>query len=220
MTSRRTIRGLLAGVILVAAGTLAGGYVAAERSSDQVTGDPSVEQAFRSGERAPVVEQRDAITVVGTDSNAFVADENDGPRAQAELAAFAPDGSIYYYENDHTRYWDVDPVPGTAATVGFPYEAERLGTGDESAGGESATELALPSRRTDPENLSARGRVLAALPPSVANGISYLFPRWVGALEGIAVLALVAALAAWARLEYRWTDRTVELRNPLRVGRR
>ena len=472
MTSQRTLRLLLAGVVLAAGLTLLVGYVDAERSSDRVTGDPSVEQAFRSGDRAPVVGPRDDVTVVGTDSNAFVADENDGPRAQAELVAFAPDGSVYYYENDHTRYWDVDPVPGTAATVefvyadhlapeacdgsvctrngvervnlttgestdlynrttpgkhstrwhdvdrvddhrllvadidrdrvfvantttalvewewdaraafdvdsggpypedwthindvehvevdgrdavmvsvrnhdqvafvdfergllsnwtlgtdgdhdtlyeqhnpdyipperggpavlvadsengrvleyrhvdpetgepttaddgtwnrtwrwsdermqwprdadrlsnghtlvtdsngdrvfevdrsgkvvwsatvGFPYEAERLGTGDESAGGESATELDLPSRRTDPENLSARGRVLAALPPSVANGISYLFPRWVGALEGIAVIALVAALAAWARLEYRWTDRTVELRNPLRVGRR
>jgi hypothetical protein len=61
---------------------------------------------------------------------------------------------------------------------------------------------------------------MAALPPSVANGVSYLFPRWVGALEGIAILALVAALAVWARLEYRWTDRTVELRSPLRLGGR
>ncbi|MEA5386241.1 hypothetical protein VB779_03395 [Haloarculaceae archaeon H-GB11] len=118
---RRTLRGVFAALVVVSTATLVFGYVEAEQSGDQVTGDPAVERAFRTGDRSPVVAPRDRITVVATDSNAFLSDENDSPRAQAELAAFAPNGSIYYYENDHTRYWDVDPVPGTATTVEYVY---------------------------------------------------------------------------------------------------
>ncbi|MFC6954660.1 arylsulfotransferase (asst) [Halorubellus litoreus] len=121
VTRRQSLRGLFALLVLLATGVLVVGYVDAQRTSDAVTGDPAVEQAFRSGNTSPVVGERDDVTVVGTDSNAFVSDDNDAPRAMAELAAFAPDGSIYYYENRHTRYWDVDPVKGTKNTVEFVY---------------------------------------------------------------------------------------------------
>jgi len=131
---RGRVRAALAVVVVLATATLVAGFVDAERRGDAVTGSPVVEQALRSGDRGAVVDERDAITVVATDSNAFVTDENDGPRAQAELVAFAPDGSIYYHENQHTRYWDVDPVEGTNATVEFVY-AEHLDR--EDCGGES-----------------------------------------------------------------------------------
>ncbi|QPV61426.1 arylsulfotransferase (asst) [Halosimplex litoreum] len=460
MLDRRTLRVSLALVVVLASGIVAVGYVEAERSSDRVVGDPSVEQALRSGDLSPVVDPRDGRTVVATDSNAFVADENDGPRAQAELVAFAADGGIYYHENDHTRYWDVDPVAGTnstvefvyadhltpeacdgsvctrngvervnlttgestdvfsrvtpgkhstrwhdvdriddhrllvadidrdrvfvvntttdlitwewgaqaafdvhsggpfpadwthlndvehveiegrdaamvslrnhdqvafvdferglmenwtlgedgdhdtlyeqhnpdyipperggpallvadsengrvveyqredgswnrswtwsdarlgwprdadrlpnghtlvtdsngdrvlevdrtgevvwSATIGFPYEAERLGTGEESAGGESAAALDLPDREPTAADRSVSGSVLASLPPSIANGIAYAFPRWVGPLEGVAVVALLVAVPLWIRLEYRWSNVSVGVRNPLRVER-
>ena len=459
--SRRTLRLLFAALVVVSASGLVAGYVESERSNDRVTGDPAVEQAFRSGSDEAVVGERDAITVVATDSNAFVSDESDAPRAQAELTAFAPDGSVYYYENEHTRYWDVDPVPGTNATVefvyadhldadacdgsvctrngvervnlttgertdvfsritadkhstrwhdadridedrllvadiaedrafivntttgliewswgaqadysiesggpypedwthindvehvevdgeeavmvslrnqdqvafvdmqgelmtnwtlgedgdhatlyeqhnpdfipadeggpallvgdsengrvveyqredgewvqswtwadqrmqwprdadrlpnghtlitdsngdrvfevdregeivwsadvGFPYESERLGTGDESTGGESAASLGLESREPDPEAASLFQRGLNALPPSIGNGIAYVFPRWVGLLEGAALLVLLGSLLRWATLEYRWLDRTVALRKPIEIRRK
>ena len=458
---KRTVRLVLAAVVLCSAATLVVGYVQAERTSDQVTGDPAVEQAFRTGERSSVVPPRESTTVVATDSNAFVSDENDAPRAQAELVAFAPDGSIYYYENDRTRYWDVDPVPGTNATVefvyadhldpedcdgtvctrngvervnlttgertevysritpgkhstrwhdvdridedrllvadiardrvfvvdtstelvewewdaqadfdvagggpypedwthlndveyveidgreavmvslrnqdqvafvdlergllegwtlgndgehgtlyeqhnpdyipperggpallvadsengrvveyrrddgrwvrswtwtderlrwprdadrlpnghtlvtdsngdrvfeidrdgevvwtasvGFPYEAERLGTGGGSAGGESSVALSLPDRRPAPADASVLTRVEAALPRTVVNAVSYLFPRWVGVLEGAALVALLLGALRWATLEYRWSDRRLGLQSPVRIERR
>ncbi|WP_049985297.1 arylsulfotransferase (asst) [Halobellus rufus] len=458
----RTTRALLLVVVLLSAAVLVGGYVHAERTNDQVTGDPRVEQAFRNGERSPVVAPRPNGTVVATDSNAFVADENDAPRAQAELVAFAPDGRIDYYENRHTRYWDVDPVSGTdatvefvyadhldasecggesvctrngvervnlttgertdvfsritpgkhstrwhdvdrvdderllvadidrdrafvvntttgltewewdaqsdfdvesggpypddwthindvehveidgrdaamvslrnhdqvafvdferglmdewtlgsdgdhdtlyeqhnpdyipaerggpavlvadsensriveyqrvdgswerswtwsdermqwardadrlpnghtlvtdsngdrvfeidtegevvwSATVGFPYESERLGTGDESAGGESAAALDLPSRTADSTDGSVLGRISDALPSKAINGISYLFPRWVGVVEGVAVLVLLVTLPAWGIVEWRRSGRTLELQSPIRLGRK
>jgi len=476
MPDRRLLRLTLAFVVVLASGIVAVGYVEAQRSSDRVIGDPSVEQALRSGDLSPVVDSRDGRTVVATDSNAFVSDENDGPRAQAELVAFAADGGIYYHENDHTRYWDVDPVAGTdatvefvyadhlapeacdgsvctrngvervnlttgastdvfsrvtpgkhstrwhdvdriddqrllvadidrdrvfvvnttteliswewsaqaafgvdsggpfpddwthlndvehveiegrdaamvslrnhdqvafigfergllenwtlgtdgdhdtlyeqhnpdyipperggpallvadsengrvveyqreggseasnasgasaessggtwtrswiwsdarlgwprdadrlpnghtlvtdsngdrvfevdrsgevvwTATIGFPYEAERLGSGEESAGGESAAALGLPDREPTAANRSVSAGVMAALPPSVENGIAYAFPRWVGPPEGIAVVALLVAVLVWGRLEYRWLDASVGVRNPLRIER-
>ncbi|WP_053948258.1 arylsulfotransferase family protein [Halolamina sediminis] len=458
---KRTARLLLAALVVVSAVTVVAGYVESERTNDRVTGDPAVEQAFRSGSDEAVVGEREGITVVATDSNAFVSDESDAPRAQAELAAFAPDGSVYYYQNDHTRYWDVDPVEGTSHTVefvyadhldadecdgsvctrngiervnlttgertdvfsritagkhstrwhdadridderlliadiaqdrafivntttgliewsweaqadydvssggpfpedwthindvehveidgqkavmvslrnqdqvafvgmdgelkenwtlgtdgdhatlyeqhnpdfipaerggpallvgdsengriveyqredgewveswtwtdqrmqwprdadrlpnghtlitdsngdrvvevdregeivwsadvGFPYESERLGTGDESTGGESAASLGLPSHEPAPENASLFDRVQNALPPAIANAISYAFPRWVGLLEGSAIVVLLGSLLRWATLEYCWRDRTVAFRSPIEFRRK
>ncbi|MFC7228797.1 arylsulfotransferase family protein [Salinirubellus salinus] len=457
----RAIRAAFAALVLLSAATLGAGYVAADRAGDRVTGDPAVEQAFRTGERGPVVGSRSAITVVATDSNAFVSDEDDAPRAMAELVAFAPDGTVYYYENDHTRYWDVDPVEGTAATVefvyadhlppaacdgtvctrngvervnlttgertavysritpgkhstrwhdvdrlgperllvadiyadrvfvantttglvewswdaqsdfdvssggpypedwthlndvevveldgrevvmvslrnqdqvvfvdferglldewtlgtddehdtlyeqhnpdfvpaerggpallvadsengrvveyqredgrwvqswtwadarlqwprdadrlpnghtlvtdsngdrvlevarngtvvwtasvGFPYEAERLGTGDESTGGESAAALGLPDRHPPPPSASVRARVEATLPGPIVNAVSYLFPRWVGPSEALAVLGLVGGTLGWVTFEYRRADRRLRPRWPFRLERR
>jgi hypothetical protein len=453
---------VFAALLLFSAVTLVGGYVDAERTNDRVTGDPSVERAFRTGDRSPVVPRRENMTVVATDSNAVLADENDAPRAQAELVAFAPDGRIYYYENRHTRYWDVDPVPNTAATVefvyadhldaeecdgrsvctrngvvrvnlttgerwtlysritpgkhstrwhdvdrigpdrllvadiaqdrvfivntttelvewewdvqveydvrsggpfpddwthlndveyveiqdrevvmvslrnhdqvvfvdvkrglmknwtlgaddahsivyeqhnpdyipsedggpavlvadsengrvieyqredgawvrswswaderlqwprdadrlpnghtlvtdsngdrvlevdtngtvvwsatiGFPYEAERLGTGDESTGGRSAAVLGLTDRSPTAQDASIWAKVEAVLPPKVVNAIAYLFPRWIGVREAVALLVIVTALPRWIVLEYQWTDRSITVRSPLGFDRK
>ncbi|MGQ4554351.1 arylsulfotransferase (asst) [Halobellus sp. GM3] len=457
----RSVRSLLAVLVVLSGAVVIGGYVHAERTNDRVTGDPSIEQAFRSGDRSPVVAPRPNVTVVATDSNAFVADDNAAPRAQAELVAFAPDGRVYYYENRHTRYWDVDPVSGTdatvefvyadhleasecggesvctrngvervnlttgersgvfsritpgkhstrwhdvdrigddrllvadidgdrvfvvnvtsgltewewdaqsdfgvasggpfpddwthlndvehveidgrgaamislrnhdqvvfvgyerglleewtlgadgdrdvlyeqhnpdyipperggpavlvgdsengrvveyqrvdgswerswswsdervqwprdadrlpnghtlvtdsngdrvveidrtgeivwSATVGFPYESERLGTGDESSGGQSAAALGLSSRSPDAD-AAGWSRLEAALPPKVVNGVAYLFPRWVGWIEGLAVLTLLVALPTLLLVEYRRAGVTVGVRSPLRFDRK
>lgn len=458
----RIVRGFFAALVLLSAVTLVGGFVEAERTNDRVTGDPGVEQAFRNGDRSPVVASRPNVTVVATDSNAFVSDENAAARAQSELVAFAPDGRIHYYENRHTRYWDVDPVSGTdatvefvyadhieadacggdsvctrngvervnlttgerrdvfsritpgkhstrwhdvdridderllvadidrdrvfvvnttteltewawdaqsdydvasggpypddwthlndveyveidgrevamvslrnqdqvafidferglmdewtlgsdgdhetlyeqhnpdyipperggpailvadsensriveyqrangswerswtwsdrrmqwardadrlpnghtvvtdsngdrvfeidtdgevvwSATVGFPYESERLGTGDESSGGESAASLNLPSRTPGAADQSALDRLVDAVPPKAVNGVSYLFPRWIGVLEGLAVLVLAVTVPAWSIVEYRRASLSIEIRSPLRFERK
>ncbi|WP_259517319.1 arylsulfotransferase family protein [Halanaeroarchaeum sp. HSR-CO] len=127
-------RALLAALVVLSTAVLTVGYVDAVRQSDRITGDPVVEQAFVTGDRSPVVAPRENVTVVATDSNAFVADEGDGPRARSELVAFAPDGSIYYYEDQYTRYWDVDPVAGTTATVEFVYSEHLEGSDCDGSG--------------------------------------------------------------------------------------
>jgi len=121
VSRRSRLRAVLAVIVLSAALVLVGGYASAQLDAGGIRGDGSVEEALRTGDRGAVVESRDAVTVVATDSTAFVSDEGSGPRQQAELVAFAPDGSIYYHEDDHTRYWDVDPVTGTGTTVEYVY---------------------------------------------------------------------------------------------------
>ena len=118
MIDPRRVRVGFALTVLCCLAVLGGGYVAAETGGSQVQGvNSSVESAMQGNTSGPVVPPRDNITVVTGDSTAFVTDEGDGPRQRAELVAFAPNGSIYYYNESHTRYWDVDPVKGTQATV-------------------------------------------------------------------------------------------------------
>jgi hypothetical protein len=77
---------------------------------------------------------REGMTVVATDSNTWLGQASDGPRANAELLAVAPDGSVAYHDDSHTRYWDVDPVPNTTRTVEYVY-ADHLNASE--CGGET-----------------------------------------------------------------------------------
>ncbi|GGN94226.1 aryl-sulfate sulfotransferase [Haloarcula pellucida] len=114
--------------LLVAAGaTVATGYA----SSDQAA------TAERFAEGNGVAEERDGVTVIATDSNSWLGRGNEGPRAKAELIAVGPDGTVQYYNDSHTRYWDVDPVPGTEMTVEY-VAADHL-TPEECGGEEVCT---------------------------------------------------------------------------------
>ncbi|MDS0301418.1 arylsulfotransferase family protein [Halogeometricum sp. S1BR25-6] len=68
-----------------------------------------------------IVPPRDNITVIATDSNSWRGEASGGPRARAELVGFNPNGSVLYYNDSHTRYWDVDPVAGTESTVEYMF---------------------------------------------------------------------------------------------------
>ena len=105
---------------------LGGSYVDARTGTDEIKGsDSAVESALDNETNGTVVGQRDNITVVTSDSTAVVTDEGTGPRKDAELTAFAPNGSVYYHNSTHDRYWDVDPVTGTETTVEYVY-SDRL----------------------------------------------------------------------------------------------
>lgn len=77
------------------------------------------------------------------------------------------------------------------------YEAERLSTGDESAGGTAAAELGLDSRTVEPETPLERAQVAveSGLGPRVVNSIIWLTPAWMRLPEFVTVLvSLVSAL--------------------------
>ena len=82
------------------------------------------------------------VTVVATDSNSWLGERSEGPRALAELVAFDDDGNVVYYNDTHTRYWDVDPVPGTRATVEYGYA-------DHLDGSQCPTEWNVSKRGVD-----------------------------------------------------------------------
>jgi hypothetical protein len=114
--------------VVLALALLTVGYGYATDSTDGTVED-HFDAPNPAGSDEQVVPSNDAITVVATDSNSWLGERAEGPRALAELVAFGPDGDIYYYDESHTRYWDVDSVPGTRATVEYGY-ADHL---DESA---------------------------------------------------------------------------------------
>ena len=116
MTSKRTYRIIF--VILLVLCVLAPIY------SYTTTASTTFEQHLnKTGvtTNQPIVQPRDHITVIATDSNSWLGKSQDGPRARSELVAFNPNGSVLYYNDTHTRYWDVDQVSGTKATVEYAY---------------------------------------------------------------------------------------------------
>jgi hypothetical protein len=124
MRTRTRLRVVL--VVLVLAALAVTGHAYATRSDPVFAGAAAREEA---------VPPRPNVTVVATDSNTWLGQESDGPRANAELVAFAPGGSVVYYDDTHTRYWDVDPVAGTQRTVEYVY-ADHLNASE--CGGEVA----------------------------------------------------------------------------------
>ena len=79
------------------------------------------EQRDDQGDHQPIVNAGNGTTVIATDSNSWLGSKSENPRSKAELVAFSPNGSVSYYNDSHTRYWDIDPVPGTEATVEYAY---------------------------------------------------------------------------------------------------
>ncbi|SFL11931.1 Arylsulfotransferase (ASST) [Halogranum rubrum] len=116
--SRRRLRIVFASLLAIS--VVAVGYGFAQSSSEttfesHLTGDGDVDRDAR------IAPEAEGITVVATDSNSWRGERSEGPRALAELVAFDSDGRVLYYNDSHTRYWDVDPVEGTQTTVEYSY---------------------------------------------------------------------------------------------------
>jgi hypothetical protein len=134
--------------------------------------------------------------------------------------------------NDHTlvtdsggdRVLEVDERGEVvwSVPVDTPYEAERLGTGDESATGRAASTIPDAESRTVPSaaavsepGISAETRVVSltrtVLPPLLLNGIVFLAPPGFGVVHVAATGLLLATLALWAVVEFRWSAFTLRL---------
>lgn len=122
MSWRFRLRATFAVVIVFA--VLAVGYGYASHSADATVGGLADRNATPDSD-VPAQSNSRGITVVATDSNSWLGNRSEGPRALAELVAFEPNGSVLYYDDSHTRYWDVDPVPGTRTTVEYGFADHR-----------------------------------------------------------------------------------------------
>ncbi len=114
----------------------------------------------------------------------------------------------------------------------FPYDAERLGTGDESAGGESAQRANLAGREPisngDAETqkqksddgfslLGLGGDIVEAIesliPAMALNAVLYVLPGWAGVDDVFALVMILGTAATWGSMEAYW--RGYRLRKPL-----
>jgi hypothetical protein len=110
-------------------------------------------------------------------------------------------------------------------SVGLPYDAERLGTGPESASGPSAGRIAAGSDGDGDRAGAARGSDdgEAATPlVSTAKGLLsgpilsaalYRSPAWMGVPELLALCVALAVSLAWLLVELRWRSVFAELRD-------
>jgi len=130
-----------------------------------------------------------------------------------------PNGHTLITDSNGDRVLEIDRSGSVvwSSTVGFPYESERLGTGDESAGGESAAALGLPDRTPNASNRSAVSDATTLLPAPIVNSIAYVLPGWVGPVEALAAVGLVVVLALWTVVEWRRRSFEVHLRWPVEI---
>lgn len=128
------------------------------------------------------------------------------------LLEVAPDGSIV---------WSV--------TIDTPYEAERLGTGDESAGGTAAATLGLEDRTPSgvTEESDSQASILLQilievrelLPAIVVNAVLYVLPTWVQ-IEELAAIATAGGVGLlWTALEYWWAQFSIGVQSPIKLRR-
>lgn len=146
-----------------------------------------------------------------------------------------PNGHTLVVDSNGDRVLEVDRSGEVVwnLSVGLPYDAERLGTGPESASGPSAGRIAA---RTDSEGDPANGGDDPANPPEtdpladalkgVLSGpalstVLYLSPRWMGITELLALCVLVVSALCWFLAESYWRSVFADLRDRAeRVDRR
>ncbi|WP_210424204.1 arylsulfotransferase family protein [Halorussus ruber] len=132
-----------------------------------------------------------------------------------------PDGNTLVTDTIGDRVFEVNRRGEVVWTLPIdrPYEAERLGTGEESAGGSSAARADLESNRAEaPSGLADRFEesVRSVVPVEVQNGLlGYFFPWWMGFYDVLAVFALVGVATVWGSLELWWSSLSLPSRESL-----
>jgi len=154
-----------------------------------------------------------------------------------------PNGHTLVTDTHGNRVVEIDEDGDAvwSARLNFPYDAERLGTGDESAGGPSAARAGLAGANDvageqgamidekgtpDDDGDGGDGGLLAlpgaamtavedAIPAKVLNGALYVLPGWFEVGDLFALVGFVVVAATWGGAEAYW--RGYRLRLP--VGR-
>jgi hypothetical protein len=135
-----------------------------------------------------------------------------------------PNGNTLIADTHGKRLVEVDESGDVVwqVPVSHPYDVERLGTGDESSGGESARSLGLESRTADDaatdDGFSPLAPLAAAVhavvPNRVINGILYVGPAWMGRPEFFAVGVGAIVGLGWLGAELKWRFPAISVRSP------
>ncbi len=137
-----------------------------------------------------------------------------------------PDGDTLVVDSNGDRVMEITPDGDKqwVAHIGMPYDAERLGTGDESTGGPAAASpgfygpvnngTATPTNGTEPPIDRGPDRtwdeqflltLKDLLPPVMVNGILYVSPTWVQFTDLLVGGVALGALLLWGAVEFRWS---------------
>ncbi|MFC7079888.1 arylsulfotransferase family protein [Halorussus caseinilyticus] len=143
-------------------------------------------------------------------------DEMKWPRDADRL----PNGNTLIADTNAHRVLEVNEQGEVVWSVNFyaPYELERLGTGDESAGGPSAAKADLQSRGIEEADVKKETTAVAGFTPrKITNSVAFVLPVWMGFTDIGAALILVLTVLAWAAVEYRNSSLSVSFRWPIRL---
>lgn len=122
-------------------------------------------------------------------------------------------GRVLEVTPDGTVVWSVEATKA--------YEAERLGTGDESAGGESTTRLRARAAAADSDvagdwsaaadagapstfSVDAWRTFKASAPPYLLNSLLFVLSPWLDPVQLLPVLIVVVVAVLWAIAEFYW----------------
>lgn len=133
-----------------------------------------------------------------------------------------PDGNTLVTDTGSGRVFEINKEGETiwSVTTDNPYEAERLGTGDESQGGESATHLQLQSRTVTEKQSGFKSLIKSLIPGEVINAISFVKPVWMGFYHVGSLIAILGIILIWPPLEYYWSEYELKLQTPFVLGRK
>lgn len=136
-----------------------------------------------------------------------------------------PNGHTLITDSNGRRVIEIDETGEVVWSISIngAYDAERLGTGDESATGRAATALDLQSRGDGSATTASRQtgdgdslqqllfRMKALAPGLVLNALLFVLPAWIGFVELLA-LALVGIVAVvWLLAELQWSAWSIRL---------
>jgi hypothetical protein len=123
-----------------------------------------------------------------------------------------PSDNTLVVDSHGDRVMEVSPDLAVvwSVEIGMPYDAERLGTGDESTGGD-----ALPRDEVDEASASLPWHTRVALavkdllPSLWVNSALYVAPSGIRFGELLVLLGVVLDVLVWGVLEYRWSEYSV-----------
>jgi len=131
-----------------------------------------------------------------------------------------PSGNTLIVDTSGGRVVEINASGGIVWSIRAKgiYDAERLGTGEESAGGESATALGLRSRSENPEDAPVDQRFLERwVPPKVESGLRFVAPHWMTVADVALGLLGAIALLCLLGLELWWRRDAVAFQRPIRL---
>jgi len=116
-----------------------------------------------------------------------------------------PNGTTVIADSHGERVLAVRPDGSVAWSRPVPtgnYDVEMLGTGDESAGGASATRLGYESERASPfDDVDPGHWLVATVPPILLHGTLFALPAWASPFDAALVLVAAAVVAMWLAVE-------------------